>query len=93
MASIQVFITILSPCLFGGVTKCPLRAHGREHASGYECGGEGEPCDGQERACFRPYNSVTREQTSKIAASAFFRMPVTMKSGLQFMLLYQDAPL
>lgn len=39
---------------------------------GYACGGEGEPCDDQERPYFRPYNSVTRGQTSKIVAGAFF---------------------
>jgi hypothetical protein len=39
---------------------------------GYACGGESEPCDDQERPYFRPYNSVTRGQTSKIVAGAFF---------------------
>jgi hypothetical protein len=39
---------------------------------GYPCGGEGEPCDEQERPYFRPYNNVTRGQTSKIVAGAFF---------------------
>jgi hypothetical protein len=39
---------------------------------GYACGGEGEPCDDQERPYFRPYNTVTRGQTSKIVAGAFF---------------------
>jgi hypothetical protein len=40
--------------------------------SGYPCGGEGEPCDDQNRPYFRPYNNVTRGQTSKIVAGAFF---------------------
>jgi hypothetical protein len=39
---------------------------------GYGCGGEGEPCDDQERPYFRSYNTVTRGQTSKIVAGAFF---------------------
>ncbi len=34
--------------------------------SGYTCGGPGEPCDGQHRPYFRPYNNVTRGQLSKI---------------------------
>jgi hypothetical protein len=40
--------------------------------SGYPCGGEGEPCDGQQRPYFRPFNNVTRGQASKIAANTFF---------------------
>lgn len=39
---------------------------------GYPCGGEGEPCDDQNRPYFRPYNNVTRGQTSKIVGGAFF---------------------
>jgi hypothetical protein len=39
---------------------------------GYPCGGEGEPCDDQNRPYFRPYNDVTRGQTAKIGAGAFF---------------------
>jgi hypothetical protein len=39
---------------------------------GYACGGEGKPCDDQERPYFRPYNNVTRGQTSKIVSGAFF---------------------
>jgi hypothetical protein len=39
---------------------------------GYPCGGEGEPCDSETRPYFRPYNVVTRGQTSKIVANAFF---------------------
>jgi len=39
---------------------------------GYTCGGEGEPCDDENRPYFRPYNNVTRGQTSKIVAGAFY---------------------
>lgn len=39
---------------------------------GYPCGGEGEPCDAQNRPYFRPYNNVTRGQTAKIVANTFF---------------------
>jgi hypothetical protein len=39
---------------------------------GYECGGEGEPCDGENRPYFRPFNNVTRGQASKIVANTFF---------------------
>ncbi len=39
---------------------------------GYFCGGDNEPCDDQQRPYFRPYNSVTRGQTSKIVGGAFF---------------------
>jgi uncharacterized delta-60 repeat protein len=39
---------------------------------GYECGGEGEPCDDQNRPYFRPQNNVTRGQASKIVANTFF---------------------
>ena len=40
--------------------------------SGYPCGGEGEPCDDQNRPYFRPFTNVTRGQTSKIVANTFF---------------------
>jgi hypothetical protein len=40
--------------------------------SGYQCGGEGEPCDDQQRPYFRPFNDVTRGQASKIVANTFF---------------------
>jgi hypothetical protein len=40
--------------------------------SGYPCGGEGEPCDEENRPYFRPYNNVTRGQASKIVANTFF---------------------
>jgi hypothetical protein len=39
---------------------------------GYACGGEGEPCDDQDRPYFRPYNNVTRGQTAKIVGNTFF---------------------
>ena len=35
--------------------------------SGYPCGGEGEPCDDQNRPYFRPNNLVTRSQITKIS--------------------------
>lgn len=41
--------------------------------NGYACGGVGEPCVGPgNRPYFRPANSVTRGQTSKIVSSTFF---------------------
>jgi N-acetylneuraminic acid mutarotase len=40
--------------------------------SGYPCGGDSEPCDDENRPYFRPYNSVTRGQASKIVANTFF---------------------
>jgi hypothetical protein len=43
-----------------------MRLTGLGVISGYPCGGEGEPCDGQERPYFRPYNNVIRGQASKI---------------------------
>jgi hypothetical protein len=39
---------------------------------GYDCGGEGEPCDSENRSYFRPNNPLTRGQTSKIVANTFF---------------------
>ncbi|HKP51078.1 MAG TPA: M14 family zinc carboxypeptidase [Chloroflexia bacterium] len=39
---------------------------------GYLCGGEGEPCDDQNRPYFRPFTNVTRGQASKIVANTFF---------------------
>ncbi|MBF6613144.1 MAG: S-layer homology domain-containing protein [Chloroflexi bacterium] len=38
--------------------------------SGYECGGTGEPCDGQNNPYFRPGNNITRGQLSKIVSNA-----------------------
>ncbi|HKP51562.1 MAG TPA: S-layer homology domain-containing protein [Chloroflexia bacterium] len=40
--------------------------------SGYPCGSPNEPCDGENRPYFRPYNNVTRGQASKIVANTFF---------------------
>jgi hypothetical protein len=39
---------------------------------GYDCGGDGEPCDDENRPYFRPFNNVTRGQASKIVANTFF---------------------
>ncbi len=39
---------------------------------GYPCGQPGEPCDLQNRAYFRPANTVTRGQAAKIVANTFF---------------------
>jgi hypothetical protein len=49
-----------------------MRLTGLGVMSGYPCGGPGEPCDGQQRPYFRPYNNVTRGQASKIVANTFF---------------------
>ncbi|HEX9990875.1 MAG TPA: S-layer homology domain-containing protein [Chloroflexia bacterium] len=48
------------------------RLASRSMVGGYPCGGGGEPCDGQVRPYFRPYNDVTRGQASKIIANSFF---------------------
>jgi photosystem II stability/assembly factor-like uncharacterized protein len=48
-----------------------LLANRPDAMAGYPCGGPGEPCDGQNRPYFRPNNSLTRGQTSKIVSSAF----------------------
>ncbi len=46
--------------------------------SGYACGGPGEPCVAPEnRPYFRPVNNVTRGQSSKIVAGAFYPGCVT----------------
>jgi hypothetical protein len=39
---------------------------------GYPCGGPGEPCDSENRPYFRPNNTLTRGQASKIVANTFF---------------------
>jgi hypothetical protein len=44
---------------------------------GYPCGGPGEPCDDESRPYFRPNNSLTRGQASKIVANTFFPECVT----------------
>jgi hypothetical protein len=48
------------------------RLAGRGAMAGYECGGPGEPCGSGNLPYFRPHNSVTRGQASKIVASTFF---------------------
>jgi N-acetylneuraminic acid mutarotase len=45
--------------------------------SGYPCGGAGEPCDEANRPYFRPFNNVTRGQSSKIVANTFFPICAT----------------
>jgi hypothetical protein len=37
--------------------------------TGYACGGDGEPCDGQGRGYFRPGAKLTRGQLAKITTS------------------------
>jgi uncharacterized delta-60 repeat protein len=49
-----------------------MRLTGLGVMGGYDCGGEGEPCDDQNRPYFRPQNNVTRGQASKIVANTFF---------------------
>jgi hypothetical protein len=46
------------------------RARVRNLISGYNCGGPGEPCDGQSRPYFRWGNNLTRGQLSKIVSEA-----------------------
>jgi hypothetical protein len=48
------------------------RLASRAIVNGYPCGGVGEPCGSDNLPYFRPGNSATRGQMSKIAASAFF---------------------
>jgi hypothetical protein len=48
------------------------RLSGRSVMSGYTCGGVGEPCDSNRHPYFRPGNSVTRGQSSKIVANTFY---------------------
>ena len=49
------------------------RMAARSIISGYPCGGPGEPCVAPtNRPYFRPNNTVTRGQASKMVASAFF---------------------
>jgi hypothetical protein len=49
-----------------------MRLTSRGVMSGYPCGGEGEPCDPQNRPYFRWGNPVTRGQASKIVANTFY---------------------
>jgi hypothetical protein len=46
------------------------RLTARNVMSGYPCGGAGEPCDGQNRAYFRPGANATRGQLAKIVSNA-----------------------
>jgi hypothetical protein len=39
--------------------------------SGYDCGSPGEPCDGARRPYFRPSNTATRGQVSKLVTLAY----------------------
>jgi hypothetical protein len=48
------------------------RLASRSIMSGYQCGGMGEPCDGNNRPYFRPSNNATRGQVTKIVANTFF---------------------
>jgi N-acetylneuraminic acid mutarotase len=49
------------------------RLASREIMGGYQCGGPGEPCvPTGNRAYFRPYNNVTRGQSTKIVANTFY---------------------
>lgn len=47
-----------------------LAIHGA--MGGYNCGGPGEPCGTGNKPYFRPGNNVTRGQSAKIVANAFF---------------------
>jgi len=38
--------------------------------SGYECGGDGEPCDGESNPYFRPNAKITRGQIAKIVSNS-----------------------
>jgi hypothetical protein len=49
-----------------------MRLTNRNVMSGYPCGGEGEPCDSENRPYFRWANPVTRGQASKIVANTFY---------------------
>ena len=46
------------------------RLANRNVMSGYPCGGPNEPCDGQRRPYFRPNNTATRGQLTKIVSNA-----------------------
>jgi len=48
------------------------RLAGRGIMGGYPCGGTGEPCGPGSRPYFRPSNSATRAQVSKIVTNTFF---------------------
>jgi hypothetical protein len=48
------------------------RLASRGYMSGYQCGGEGEPCGVDNKPYFRPFNNATRGQTAKILSNTFF---------------------
>ncbi|MEA2575164.1 MAG: hypothetical protein QOH93_2462 [Chloroflexia bacterium] len=54
--------------------------------SGYECGGTGEPCNGQKSPYFRPGSLVTRGQIAKIVANT---LGLTGSPGAQ---QFEDVP-
>jgi hypothetical protein len=56
-------------------------AAARNIISGYTCGGPGEPCDGQSRPYFRPFNDVTRGQLAKIVTNAAAWTPINPATG------------
>jgi hypothetical protein len=59
------------------------RMAARSIIGGYPCGGSVEPCGADNKPYFRPGNSVSRGQLSKMAALAFgFTEPVTSHSFL-----------
>jgi hypothetical protein len=62
------------------------RLAGRGYISGYPCGGDGEPCGPASLPYFRPSNSATRGQISKIVSNAagFAEPPGTQ--------LFEDVP-
>jgi hypothetical protein len=68
-ASTQTFTDVPSTHPFYMWIECVA---GRYIIGGYTCGGDGEPCDEQNRPYFRPYNDVTRGQASKINTNTFF---------------------
>jgi hypothetical protein len=58
------------------------RVAARGIVGGYPCGGTGEPCvPPGNRAYFRPNNTATRGQMSKIAANAFYPNCQTPQNG------------
>ena len=50
-------------------------AYCRGVISGYNCGGEGEPCNGTNQPYFRPFNSAIRGQIAKIVYGALTAAP------------------
>jgi hypothetical protein len=46
------------------------RIYTQDIVSGYACGGEGEPCDPDNRPYYRPNNNVTRQQMAKFIDNA-----------------------